>query len=131
MTKNDYFRIFCKVSRTFGTTLDKDEILKLIVESVIDIMKGKAACLWLADEESNEFLPVAHKGLSKKYFQAPVHAEKIAAVVRKEGYLYALDADNGEQRWSFQTGGGIYSSPVVADATIYVGSDDGKLYAIE
>jgi hypothetical protein len=40
MTKNDYFRIFCKVSRAFGTTLDKDEILKLIVESVIDIMKG-------------------------------------------------------------------------------------------
>ena len=92
MTKNDYFRIFCKVSRTFGTTLDKDEILKLIVESVIDIMKGKAACLWLADEESNEFVPVAHKGLSKKYFQAPIHAEKIAAVVRKEGHLYARDA---------------------------------------
>ncbi|MGD8229746.1 MAG: GAF domain-containing protein [Desulfobacteraceae bacterium] len=92
MTKNDYFRTFCKVSRAFGTTLDKDEILKLIVESVVDIMKGKAACLWLADEESNEFLPVAHKGLSKKYFQAPVHAEKIAAVARKEGYLYARDA---------------------------------------
>ena len=92
MTKNDYFRIFCKVSRAFGTTLDKDEILNLIVESVIDIMKGKAACLWLADEESNEFVPVAHKGLSKKYFQAPIHAEKIAAVVRKEGHLYARDA---------------------------------------
>jgi hypothetical protein len=31
MTKNDYFKTFCKVSRAFGTTLDKDEILNLIL----------------------------------------------------------------------------------------------------
>lgn len=92
MTKNDYFRIFCKVSRAFGTTLDKDEILKLIVESVIDIMKGKAACLWLVDEATNEFAAVAQKGLSKKYFQLQINAEKVASVVRKEGYLHARDA---------------------------------------
>ena len=92
MTKNDYFRIFCKVSRAFGTTLDKDEILNLIVESVIDIMKGKAACLWLVDEATNESAAVAQKGLSKKYFQLQINPEKIASVVRKEGYLHARDA---------------------------------------
>lgn len=90
--KNDFFQSICKVSRAFGTTLDKDEILKLIVDSAIKTMKGKAACLWLMDKESNEFVPVAHKGLSEKYFQAPIHAEKIAAAVRKEGCLYARDA---------------------------------------
>jgi GAF domain-containing protein len=92
MTKNDYFRIFCKVSRAFGTTLDKDEILNLIVESVIDIVRGKAACLWLVDEATNEFEAVAQKGLSKKYSQLQINAEKIVSVVRKEGYLHARDA---------------------------------------
>jgi len=97
MTKNDYFRIFCKVSRAFGTTLDKDEILQLIVKSAVDTMKGKAACLWLVDEETNEFVAVAQKGLSKKYFGLHINAEKIATVVRKEGYLHARDATTDQR----------------------------------
>jgi GAF domain-containing protein len=97
MTKNDYFRIFCKVSRAFGTTLDKDEILQLIVQSAVDTMKGKAACLWLVDEETNEFVAVAQKGLSKKYFGLHINAEKIATVVRKEGYLHARDATTDQR----------------------------------
>ncbi|MFC1906509.1 PQQ-binding-like beta-propeller repeat protein [Chloroflexota bacterium] len=38
---------------------------------------------------------------------------------------------NGTVKWSFETGAGIESSPVIGkDRTIYVGSHDGKLYAI-
>jgi GAF domain-containing protein len=92
MTKNDYFKTFCKVSRAFGTTLDKDEILKLVVQSAIHTMKEKAACLWLADEEKNEFVPVAQKGLSEKYFRKSLHAQTIASIASKEGYLHARDA---------------------------------------
>src|SRR3989454_536112 len=33
-------------------------------------------------------------------------------------------------RWKFQTGGGITSSPAVAYGRIYVGSNDGNLYAL-
>jgi len=34
-------------------------------------------------------------------------------------------------QWAFETGGGVDSSPAIAaDGTIYVGSDDGKLYSI-
>jgi len=34
-------------------------------------------------------------------------------------------------RWTFDTGGPIYSSPVLGeDGTIYIGSDSGKLFAI-
>ena len=33
--------------------------------------------------------------------------------------------------WAFETGDGVYSSPAVgADGTVYVGSSDGKLYAL-
>jgi len=33
--------------------------------------------------------------------------------------------------WSFKTGEGVRSSPVISGGTAYVGSDDGKLYALE
>jgi len=38
---------------------------------------------------------------------------------------------NGTVKWTFETGAGIESSPVVGtDGTIYFGSHDGYLYAI-
>ena len=47
------------------------------------------------------------------------------------GYtVYALDSMTGELRWTYLTGGEVYSSPAVAYGVVYVGSNDGKLYAI-
>jgi M6 family metalloprotease-like protein len=34
-------------------------------------------------------------------------------------------------KWSFLTGGGIHSSPAIADGVVYVGSYDGKVYALD
>ncbi len=46
------------------------------------------------------------------------------------GRLYAVHPD-GTEKWHFATLGPIDSSPAVsADAIVYVGSDDGRLYAI-
>ena len=37
----------------------------------------------------------------------------------------------GVKLWEFETGGGVYSSPAIgSDGTVYVGSHDKKLYAI-
>jgi hypothetical protein len=45
--------------------------------------------------------------------------------------LYAIDPNNGDLKWSYTTNGSIYSSPAIgADGTIYVGSLDNSLYAI-
>jgi len=33
-------------------------------------------------------------------------------------------------KWSFKAGGGIRSSPVVVDGVVYIGCDDGNLYAL-
>ena len=46
-------------------------------------------------------------------------------------HVYAIDASNGIDRWSFQTDGLVYSSPAVVDGTVYIGSDDGTVYALE
>lgn len=34
------------------------------------------------------------------------------------------------EKWSFETGGTVRSSPVVADEMVYIGSDDGNVYAL-
>jgi len=74
--KNDYFTTFCKVSTAFGTTLDNKELIELIVSSAIETMGAKAACLFLADEGKDIFVPMAQKGLSKKYLHANPLKEK-------------------------------------------------------
>lgn len=91
--ETNYFKSFCKISKAFGTTLSKNELLELIVDSAIDTMKAKAACLFLADEEEDVFVPVAQKGLSDKYLHAkPLSAKKIVAAILKGGYLSIRDA---------------------------------------
>ncbi|MBW2630684.1 MAG: GAF domain-containing protein [Deltaproteobacteria bacterium] len=86
--KKDYFETICKVSSIFRTTLDRDELLDLIVESAIDTMEGKAACLFLTDEKKDVTLPVAQKGLSQNYLHAGRgSAAKTMSDVMKEGYL--------------------------------------------
>ena len=38
----------------------------------------------------------------------------------------------GAKLWEFETGQGVFSSPAIgSDGTVYVGSDDTKLYAIK
>ena len=32
--------------------------------------------------------------------------------------------------WAFETGGGVYSPAIGSDGTVYIGSTDKKLYAI-
>jgi outer membrane protein assembly factor BamB len=40
-------------------------------------------------------------------------------------------ADDPQLRWTFDTGGEILSSPVIAGGTVYVGSCDGSVYALD
>ncbi len=43
----------------------------------------------------------------------------------------AAYGQDGTQKWVFPTGGGVVASPAIgADGTLYVGSNDFNLYAI-
>ena len=58
-------------------------------------------------------------------------ASETVYVGSDDGYLYAIDAAEGDLEWRFETGGPVESSPTVFDGTVYVGSRDGFLYAID
>ncbi len=49
----------------------------------------------------------------------------------KDGNLYAVDSQTGQQKWKFETKSRIASSPAVADGMVYFGAYDGNFYAID
>jgi len=93
--KKDFFSTICTVSRAFGTTLEKDELLDLIVQSAIETMDGKAASLFMQDEDrkSSLYFPIAQRGLSKNYLHMePSEAKRAAGEILKKGYIAIYDA---------------------------------------
>lgn len=48
-----------------------------------------------------------------------------------DGYVYALDAADGTQLWTFETGSRVEASPTVVNGTVYVGSSDEYVYALD
>jgi outer membrane protein assembly factor BamB len=48
-----------------------------------------------------------------------------------DGALYALDPDDGEVRWRFQTDEHVYSSPALGPRLVYFASTDGSVYAVD
>ncbi len=94
-SKKNYFSAFFELSRAFGTAATQNELLSLIVLNAIEKMDGKAACLFLADEAQDVFIPVAQKGLSDAYLHAsPMRAKRIVSSLLDDGYLAFPDATN-------------------------------------
>ena len=88
-----YLKTLCEISRAFATTEKMDHLLNRIVDSAIDAMAAKAACLFLADEEKDIFVSVAQKGLSDGYMHAPPEkARKQVDILSEAGYLFIKDA---------------------------------------
>jgi outer membrane protein assembly factor BamB len=55
--------------------------------------------------------------------------DQVALVGDMGGTVRAFAVGNGQQRWSYQTGGVVTSSPAIANGVAYVASADGYLYA--
>jgi GAF domain-containing protein len=90
--KNDYFRAICGVSRAFGTALNRDELLHLIIDSAMQTMNVKGALLFLYDDEEEELIPVAHKGLSEDYPRKGLtEPRKMVTALEKDGHIFSLD----------------------------------------
>lgn len=48
-----------------------------------------------------------------------------------DGFLYALDGEDGDLKWKYETAGFIIASPAIGrDGTVFLASDDGLVYAL-
>jgi outer membrane protein assembly factor BamB len=61
---------------------------------------------------------------------APVMAGGLTFVADRSGAVRALD-EQGQLQWTTLTGGPVYYPPAVADGRLFVGSADGRVYAME
>ncbi len=59
----------------------------------------------------------------------PVVAQDRVYFASGNGKVYALDAD-GYEKWVFETGDKIWSTPAIDGNTLFIGSFDKKLYAL-
>jgi ABC-type branched-subunit amino acid transport system substrate-binding protein len=57
--------------------------------------------------------------------------DRVVYVGSCDNYVYALDAATGKERWRFQTGDSVFSSPAVVDGVLYIGSNDSYVYALD
>jgi outer membrane protein assembly factor BamB len=62
-------------------------------------------------------------------FSTPAIGGNLVYVTSKDQTLIALDFQTGEEQWSYPVGG--EASPAVVEDTVYVGSDDGAVYAFD
>ena len=69
--------------------------------------------------------PPESRGSARRWLAAP------STSAAADGKVYALDAATGRVRWAYTTGSHVDSSPAVAGGTVYVGSDDGTVYALK
>jgi outer membrane protein assembly factor BamB len=94
---------------------------------------------WRADPTHSSSAEVGPSNLSLAWkFQtegsvisSPSIEDSIAYVGSTDGYLYALDAWNGDLIWKYKTGDLIESSPAVANGKVYTGGDDGYVYCLD
>lgn len=62
---------------------------------------------------------------------SPALAPGMVLVASQEGYVYALNSNDGKVIWRYKTSGKILGSPMIMDGTVYIGSWDKNLYALD
>ncbi len=65
-----------------------------------------------------------------KVWSTPVLDGDTLYVGSLDKHLYALDADDGGEKWRYQAGGAVASVPIVYEDAVYFGSFDVEVYAV-
>ena len=57
---------------------------------------------------------------------AAIH-DDVVYISSLSGFLHALDAQTGEEFWTYDTFAAVWGSPFVADGKVYIGDEDGDV----
>jgi len=86
--------------------------------------------LWVFSPEQRD-LNVSNCDKCALKFSQPIFDNNILYVGGLDHNLYALDAQTGFMKWSFNTNNSILNAPTISDGKIYLGSTDGNIYVID
>ncbi len=71
-------------------------------------------------------------GAESRYNSIPVLNDGLLYCISATGYIYALDAQTGNEQWQFKAVGGIYIKPVINDGLVYfVSYKKNVFYALD
>ena len=59
-----------------------------------------------------------------------VAGDTVYAVERDPGILYALNPEDGGEKWKYDIGSEVYAAPSVVDGMVFVSGIDGSVRAI-
>jgi signal transduction protein with GAF and PtsI domain len=73
----EYFRVLHEITGAILSTLDSRQVIDLVIEKVIAIMKVNACSLRLVNETTRELELIGSRGLSERYLKkGPIHMDK-------------------------------------------------------
>ncbi len=64
------------------------------------------------------------------FYGTPAQSDSIIIGGSMDRMIYAFDIDSRQIRWTHNTWGRIFASPLIYEKSVYIGSNDGKLYEI-
>ncbi|MBU0702267.1 MAG: PQQ-binding-like beta-propeller repeat protein [Chloroflexi bacterium] len=70
-------------------------------------------------------------GAAGQYVEGGALGGGIFVIGNSDGNVYALDAESGDLRWTFETGHRVWATPLIVSDTVYIGSMDRHLYALD
>jgi outer membrane protein assembly factor BamB len=84
----------------------------------IDLLQEKI--VWKFEDDEN----------GGPFFSSPAVGKDVVIAGSRDGYLYCIDKETGEKKWSFRTLDEIDSSPVIIGDKVLTASIDGRLYLL-
>lgn len=105
------------------------------IEDTITVSPNSVS--WTTDQG---FIYVASVGLPgiNYRFQAldtiassPVYMDGMLFATSMDGFTYAIDEQNGSQKWSFSVGGTTQGGPIAIDGHVYVATNNGQMTCVD
>lgn len=106
-----------------------------LIENDIIYLNGGDGNLYILNL-NGEIIRTIKAGQEKQYDFAdyhqssPVMINNIIFFGLGDGFVYAVDPENGNIKWKYETGGAVHSSPAAENGKLFVGSFDGYVYAL-
>jgi outer membrane protein assembly factor BamB len=92
---------------------------------------SRDATVYAIDLESREPRWTFEDGTSWVMSSPAVADGRVFSARSSNGQIRAVDVASGLEQWVVKTGGMVFSSPMVVDSTVYVGSGDANVYALD